>query len=109
MQGVITFRFFFWFSRKNGRATGGKIFRAYSRLPSQKFVSPYAYARRLMLVLMSMPYVASLSGFLVSSFVLPCAYIMSLVRTTLYARSLMLVLMLMSTLMWICNFKSIRR
>ena len=40
--------FFFWLSRKNGRATeknysGGKIFRAYSRLPSQKFVSPYAY------------------------------------------------------------------
>ena len=37
--------FFFWLSRKNGRATeknysGGKIFRAYSSLPSQKFVSP---------------------------------------------------------------------
>ena len=38
--------FFFWLSRKNGRTTeknysGGNIFRAYSRLPSQKFVSPY--------------------------------------------------------------------
>ena len=44
----ITFGFFFWLSRKNCRAvgknySGGKIFRAYSRVPSQKFVSPYAY------------------------------------------------------------------
>ena len=57
VQGVITcgckgflkaVRFFFWLSRKNGRAAekiirAEKIFRAYSRLPTQKFISPYAY------------------------------------------------------------------
>ena len=44
----VCFPFFFWLSRKNCRAvgknySGGKIFRAYYRVPSQKFVSPYAY------------------------------------------------------------------